>query len=336
MGTFSRKGYAMIDNCNRKIDYIRISITDRCNLRCVYCMPEEGVTILPHKEILTFDEIIRLCEIFVRLGIIKIKITGGEPLVRKDAAELIGRIKGIEGIQSISLTTNGVKLKEHLPRLIKNGLDGVNISLDTLDPMRFTEITRNNVLQEVLDGIYEALEYPDLKVKVNCVPMNNSRREDILDIAALAKDKRLIVRFIEMMPIGLGKNYTLFSEDRIVELLNEAYGPIKAYDEVLGNGPAHYYNIPGFKGKIGFISAISHQFCEECNRVRLTSNGFLKTCLHYEKGTDLRALLRNATEDALIEQVIRQTIEDKPISHNFRGNNGQDSYESGHMSQIGG
>lgn len=327
----------MIDNCNRKIDYIRISITDRCNLRCVYCMPEEGVTILPHKEILTYDEIIRLCNIFVRLGIIKIKITGGEPLVRKDAAELIGRIKELDGIQSVSLTTNGVKLKEHLPSLIKNGLDGVNISLDTLDPQRFAEVTRKNALQEVLDGIFEALEYPNLKVKVNCVPMNDSSREDILSIAALAKNRGLIVRFIEMMPIGLGKNYTLFSEDQIIELLKEAYGPIEAYDEVLGNGPAHYYNVPGFEGKIGFISAISHQFCEKCNRVRLTSDGFLKTCLHYEKGTDLKVLLRGSSDDAFLEQVIQQTIENKPISHNFRNDNiDLGSYESGHMSQIGG
>jgi cyclic pyranopterin phosphate synthase len=299
-------------------------------------MPEEGVSILPHKEILTFDEIIRLCSSFAHLGINKVKITGGEPLVRKDVVELIGWIKCLEGIQSVTLTTNGVKLKEHLPNLIKNGLDGVNISLDTLDPLRFAEVTRMNALQDVLAGIYEALKYPNLKVKINCVLMNNSSQEDILSIANLAKSSRLTVRFIEIMPIGLGKNYTYYSEDKVIELLKDAFGNLEFCDEMLGNGPAHYYTIPGFKGKIGFISAITHQFCEECNRIRLTSDGFLKTCLHYEKGADLKTLLRSGTDDALLEQVIRQAIEDKPVSHNFKDSSRQGSYERGHMSQIGG
>lgn len=327
----------MIDKCNRTIDYIRISITDRCNLRCVYCMPEEGVTLQPHKEILTYDEIIRLCICFVRLGINKIKITGGEPLVRKDVADLIGWIKCLEGIKNVTLTTNGVKLKEQLPNLIKNGLDGVNISLDTLDAKRFAGITRKDVLEEVLGGIHEALKYPKLNVKINCVPMNDTSPEDIISIAGLAKDSRLIVRFIEMMPIGLGKNYNYYNRDKIIELLEKAYGPFEVCDTVLGNGPAHYFSIPGFQGKVGFISAISHQFCGECNRVRLTSDGFLKNCLHYEKGTDLKLLLRSSnTDDALLEQVIRQTIEDKPVSHNFKDESNQGSYERGHMSQIGG
>lgn len=326
----------MIDHCNRTIDYIRISVTDRCNLRCIYCMPKEGVEPIPHKEILTYDEIIRLCRCFVSLGINKIKITGGEPLVRKGIADLIGRIKRLDGIKSVTLTTNGVNLKEQLPDLMKVGIDGINISLDTLDPDKFEQITGQDVLHEVFNGILEAIKYPELRLKINCVPIQDADQEDIINIAGLAKKYRLSVRFIEMMPIGLGKSYSYYSEDKIISILEEAYGAIEVYDVVLGNGPAHYYSIAGFTGNVGFISALSHQFCGECNRVRLTSNGFLKTCLHYEKGTDLKELLRGNQDDYRLEQSIKQTIFDKPIRHNFNNDDQEGNYEQGHMSKIGG
>lgn len=326
----------MIDSCNRNIDYIRISVTDRCNLRCIYCMPEEGVKCLSHKDILTYEEIIRLCSTFTKLGIKKIKITGGEPLVRRDIADLIGWIKCLKGIENVSLTTNGVKLKEQLPGLVKNGLDGVNISLDTLSNDNFERITRFDVLPKVLEGIEKALTYPNLKVKVNCVPMQNTKESDLIEIAGLAKDSRLSVRFIEMMPIGLGKDFNHFSEERIISILSRAYGPLEKYDEVLGNGPAHYYAIPGFTGKIGFISAITHQFCGDCNRVRLTADGYLKTCLHYDHGTDLKSLLRAKVDDKVLETVIRNTIYNKPTSHNFSKYIEEGPYEMAHMSKIGG
>lgn len=326
----------MIDQCNRKIDYVRISVTDRCNLRCIYCMPKDGVAHLEHEEILTYEEIVRLCRCFVRLGISKIKLTGGEPLVRKDIADLIWQIKGLDGIESVTLTSNGVMLKEQLPDLMKAGLDGINISLDTLNPETYERITGKYALHKVLDGIEAALMYEKLKVKVNCVPIMESDQEDIIKIAGMAKDTRLIVRFIEMMPIGLGKQFPPYSEDKIIKILEEVYGPFQLYKTSLGNGPAHYYSVPGFEGKIGFISALSHKFCDECNRVRLTSDGFLKTCLQYRKGTNLKPLLRGKEEDNALEQVIRQTIYDKPFGHNFMQDNHQESQEHNHMSSIGG
>lgn len=326
----------MIDQFNRKIDYVRISVTDRCNLRCIYCMPEEGVDPLHHQDILTYDEIIRLCRCFVNLGISKYKITGGEPLVRKDIADLISRMKELDGVKSVTLTTNGVLLKEQLPKLVNAGLDGINISLDTLNSQTFEKMTRNNELHHVIASLEESLKYNDLKVKINCVPITETDSEDIITIAGLAKKSRLNVRFIEMMPIGLGKKYSFYSEDKIISLLEGAYGPLEKIDTLQGNGPAHYYSIQGFEGKIGFISALSHQFCNECNRVRLTADGFLKTCLHYTIGTDLKAILRGDATDQTLEQIITQTIYEKPISHNFNDQHQDGTYEQGEMSKIGG
>lgn len=326
----------MIDRWDRKIDYIRISVTDRCNLRCIYCMPEEGVSSLPHEEILTYDEILRLCRCFLKSGINKVKITGGEPLVRKDIASLVGQMKTQVGMKNVTLTTNGLLLGKYLPDLVAAGLDGVNISLDTLNPSKYEKITRKDALNEVLSAIQDALNYQNLKVKINCVPVLDTDKEDIIKIAGLAKNSRLGVRFIEMMPIGLGKNYSYYSEEDIIAILKEAYGPLEPVDTVLGNGPAHYYSVSGFEGKIGFISAISHKFCNECNRVRLTSDGYLKTCLQYEHGTDLKAVLRGNKEDSFLEQMIEQTIYEKPVSHNFKGDNPQGTYELDGMSKIGG
>lgn len=326
----------MIDRWNRTIDYIRISVTDRCNLRCIYCMPEEGIEARPHEEILTYDEIIRLCRCFLKLGMNKIKITGGEPLVRKDIAFLIGQLKALEGMKEVTLTTNGLLLAQYLPDLISLGLDGVNISLDTLDPLKYQQITKKDAFMEVRSAIEKALNYEKLKVKINCVPFSDTNQKDLIDIAGLAKDSRLGVRFIEMMPIGLGKNFTYYSEEAIIAILEEAYGAFQPVNTALGSGPAHYYSVPGFKGKVGFISALSHKFCNECNRVRLTSEGYLKTCLHYEQGTDLKAILRGDSKDSYLEKMIEKTIYEKPVSHNFKGDNPQGAYELDGMSRIGG
>lgn len=326
----------MIDRWNRAIDYIRISVTDRCNLRCIYCMPQEGIEARPHEEILTYDEIIRLCRCFLKFGINKIKITGGEPLVRKDIAFLIGQLKALEGMKEVTLTTNGMLLEQYLPDLISSGLDGVNISLDTLDPLKYQQITKKDAFMEVYSAIGKALNYEKLKVKINCVPFSDTDQKDLIDITGLAKNSRLVVRFIEMMPIGLGKSFTYYSEEAIIAILEEVYGAFEPVNTVLGNGPAHYYSLPGFKGKVGFISALSHKFCNECNRVRLTSEGYLKTCLHYEQGTDLKAILRGDREDSYLEQMIENTIYEKPVSHNFKGDNPQGAYELDGMSRIGG
>lgn len=336
----------MRDQTGRNIDYIRISITDRCNLRCVYCMPEEGIKALSHDEILTYDEIIRICGCMAQMGVKKIKVTGGEPLVRKDNDVLIRRLKQIPGIEKVTLTTNGILLKEQMDRLADAGIDAINISLDTLDRQQFAQVTRNDKLEQVLDGLREALKYPDIALKINCVPIMTEER-NLVSLAALAKDHPIHVRFIEMMPIGYGRQFTFCGEDQIREILEKAYGPMTPYDGVLGNGPSHYYSLEGFEGKIGFVSSITHKFCEQCNRVRLTAEGFLKTCLQYDTGHDLRRMMRSGCGDGELKQAIGDAILHKPLSHHFleeqtggenetEGTAANIEDESRGMSQIGG
>lgn len=325
----------MFDQYDRKINYVRISVTDRCNLRCIYCMPEEGVVSTPHHEILTYDEICRVCEIFADLGISKIKITGGEPLVRKNLDQLIADIKKIKGIENVTLTTNGMLLKEQLNALVKAGLDGVNISLDTLDDNVYNEITRQRGVWKVLDSITAATAFEKIKVKVNCVPIKGLNNDDIIRVASLAKDNDICVRFIEMMPIGFGKQFEAYSEVELMAVLEARLGELTPYSGKLGNGPARYYSISGYKGKVGFISALSHQFCAECNRVRLTSTGFLKTCLQYEQGTELKSLLRAGIDKKSLKEMIRRTIYDKPLQHHFLKQEDKPS-TSKKMYEIGG
>ena len=326
----------MKDVYNREIDYIRISVTDRCNLRCVYCMPEKGIKFLEHNNILTYEEIIYLCTLFAKVGISKIKITGGEPLVRKDLYKLIKGIKSIEGINNVTLTTNGILLEEQIDDLVNAGLDGVNISIDTLQEDLFKEITRIGDVHKVINGINKALEYKNLKVKINCVPIRGKNENEIIDIVNLAKDNDLSVRFIELMPIGLGKDMKGYSEDEIKSIIEKEIGPLTPYYGKLGNGPSKNYSLENFKGKIGFISAVNHKFCEECNRVRLTSEGFLKACLQYENGSDLKSLIRNNSSNEEIIKVIEETIYNKPESHNFNRVYVENDAEKKGMSQIGG
>ena len=279
----------MIDQYGRTIEYLRISVTDRCNLRCVYCMPEEGIEQLPHEQILTFDEIERVCRISTELGISKIKLTGGEPLVRKGLPDLLGKIKRISRIEQVTLTTNGILLKNQLDELMRQGLDAVNISIDTLDETCYHTVTRCGELNQALEGLQAALEYPNLRVKLNCVPMNQSEEE-----------------YIQMA-----------SRDELLELLEKALGNAEPYEKHLGNGPAEYVSFSGFQSRIGFISAVSHKFCDSCNRIRLTAEGYLKLCLQYESGIDLRKLLRSGATDEEVKEAMRQAIWKKPACHNF-------------------
>lgn len=330
-----RDGKEMLDQYGRTIDYIRISVTDRCNLRCIYCMPEEGIEQVRHEDILSFDEITRLCSIFVQLGISKIKITGGEPLVRKGLSDLIRQIKGIPGIESVTLTTNGILLKEQMESLWRAGIDSVNVSLDTLDAQQFEQITRRGKLSDVLDGIEEGLKYTDVRMKINCVPLAGQNEAQWQKLAGLAKEKPLDVRFIEMMPIGLGRQYHGKTQEIILQELEKVYGTARGVTGHFGNGPSTYVQFSDFKGKIGFISAISHQFCNSCNRVRVTSEGDLKLCLQYAGGTDLRALLRGGNSDEEIKEIVQKTIYQKPKSHHFAEAVG-DGFEQKQMSSIGG
>ena len=334
----------MRDQFGRNIDYMRVSVTDRCNLRCIYCMPEEGVPCVSHSDILTFDEIRRICGIGAELGISRIKLTGGEPLVRRGLPGLLGMLKKIPGIEQVTLTTNGILLKDNINELVSNGLDAVNISIDTLDPEYYHKITRRGGIEEVLSGLDAALSYPALKVKVNCVPLKGMPEETYVQLASLAKDRDVDVRFIEMMPIGLGKEYCGVSGQEIYNILKERFGEAERCNGKFGNGPAVYVQFSGFQGKIGFIDAVTHKFCSTCNRVRLTSEGRLKLCLQYETGIDMRSLLRSGADDEVIRQEMRRVIYEKPACHHFADGrpdtpaslSGDEKLETRDMSQIGG
>ncbi len=326
----------MIDIYNRKIDYIRISVTDRCNLRCIYCMPEGGVKTLSHSEILSYEEIIYLCETFAKIGISKIKITGGEPLVRRDLSYLIRKIKSIENINNVTLTTNGILLEEQIDSLVMAGLDAVNVSIDALDESTYKNITRVGEVKKVLRGINKTLEYEELVVKVNCVLIEGTNDNQILELVEMAQNKKLSVRFIELMPIGLGKKMYGVGEDYIKKIIQGEFGELTPFNESLGNGPSHYYSLDDFKGKIGFISAVSHKFCDKCNRVRLTSTGFLKTCLQYDKGVNLKNLLNERKSQEELIDVIKNTIYNKPRKNRFLELSSHENFEQHMMAEIGG
>ena len=332
----------MIDKYGRVIDYLRISVTDRCNLRCVYCMPEEGVQLIEHNEILTYDEILRICRIFAGLGVSKIKLTGGEPLVRKDLSHLVKDIKSIEGIEDVTLTTNGVLLKEQIKELAEAGIDAVNISLDTLNEEQYACVTRRDKLKDALEGMYEALKYESVRVKVNCVIMPGENENEWIKLAGLSKDNPIDVRFIEMMPIGIGKSNPKGTQEIVYDKLETKFGKAKRLQGSFGNGPAVYVQFKDFVGRTGFISAISHEFCGDCNRIRLTADGFLKLCLQYSNGKDIKALLRSDMSDEDIASIIKDTIYNKPRCHQFvnSDNEGKEEgtgcLEKRRMSSIGG
>ena len=325
----------MIDGFGRNIDYIRISVTDRCNLRCVYCMPEEGVESVMHRNILTFDEIIRICRVLASKGLKKVKITGGEPLVRRGVANLIKQIKDVQGIESVTITTNGVLLSEQYYNLVGAGVDTITVSLDTMDRERFAEITRRDEFERVMNSIKYAQRENRVRLKINTVPMN-ATRQDILSLVELARDNDTDVRFIEVMPIGAGVDCDSFTEDDIKKIIEEKYGPLTFCSEVRGNGPSVHYSLEGFKGKIGFISAISHKFCDSCNRVRLTADGCLKTCLQFEAGVNLMPCLRGRGTDEQLLELLVNAINQKPKSHQFENKEEFDKREYRNMSQIGG
>lgn len=324
----------MTDGYGRTIEYIRISVTDRCNLRCVYCMPEEGVPAAAHEDILSYEEITELAEVLAGLGIRKIRLTGGEPLVRKELPALVKKLKAVPGIEKVTLTTNGLLLAENMEALAEAGIGGINLSLDTLDPEAFEKITRRRGLERVMEGFHEALKYPEIPLKVNCVPLGRED-QDAPGVAELARDWPVHVRYIEMMPIGAGRQFSLTGEERLLEELKGRYGCCTPCTEKLGDGPAHYFSFPGFRGKIGFISAVSHRFCGGCNRIRLTSGGFLKTCLQYGTGEDLRGPLREGAGREALREAVKRAVLQKPEGHRFGGEAGREA-ETRTMSQIGG
>ena len=309
----------MFDRYQREIHYLRLSVTDLCNLRCRYCMPD-GVEKLEREAVLTYEECLRLAALFAQCGIDTVRVTGGEPLVRKNVAQLVAGLKATPGIRRVTLTTNAVLLAQQLPALLDAGLDSVNISLDTLRPEVFRQITTRDDFAAVQAGLQAALE-SGLPVKLNCVPQAGVNEAELETLAALAQEHALQVRFIEMMPIGYGAAMPCISGPELRARFARRWpelAPLSAAQEhALGDGPAVYYTVPGWQGSIGFIAAVHGKFCASCNRVRLTSQGFLRPCLASETGCDLRALLRSGATDDQLLAAIRETIWAKPQEHHF-------------------
>lgn len=336
-----------VDKLGRTIDYLRISLTDRCNLRCRYCMPPDGVEWKGHDEILSFEEIERFTTIAAEEGISKVRLTGGEPLVRHGVVEHVGRLLKIPGLSSVALTTNGILLPRYAEQLRAAGLSRVNISLDSLDPVVYSEITRGGRLDEVLAGIEAAFAVGFDPVKLNVVVVR-SLDQDLLGFAKLTIDRPLHVRFIEYMPVGeaeeegtcdptgWSRDDTVPSQevlDRISEAaVAEGLGALEPVEKSAapgGWGPARYYRIDGAKGTVGVISPLSHHFCAECNRLRLTADGRVRPCLFSDDEIDVRAVLRDGTDEE-VRAVVRTALRIKPDSHHDRVGT-----ERG-MSQIGG
>ena len=323
------------DSYGREINYMRISITDRCNLRCCYCMPD-GADWIPMKDILTYEEITAVCQEAVKLGITRFKITGGEPLVRRDCSKLIRMIKEIPGTEVVTLTTNGLLLGEQLESLMQAGLDAVNISLDTLDKEKYKQITGFDKLSVVLASITKAVE-SGIPVKINAVLQKGMNEEEWLPLTHLAKNLPLSVRFIEMMPIGYGNIPQSISNEELKDKIMRYYGNLTEDFRIYGNGPAVYYSIEGFKGNIGFISAIHGKFCNLCNRIRMTSTGDIKPCLCYEQRWVLKPALRMEHKEKRqesIQKILIESIKNKPQMHCFE--DVKSVSEKHFMGQIGG
>jgi len=333
----------LIDNLGREISYLRVSITDRCNYRCIYCKPEEQFEFIPHEEILRYEEIVEIIEEAVNLGVTKVRITGGEPLARKGVVDFIKKLREIKKLEDISLTTNGFFLSEYAEKLKDAGLNRVNISLDSLQEEKYKKITRGGSLEKVLKGIDSALKAGLLPIKINTVLIRGINDDEVEDFVRLALERPLNIRFIEFMPSGeeLKDNYRdkFISVLEIKESLAEKYSfrPININS---GNGPAKYYQIKGGQGTIGFITALSQHFCETCNRIRLTSEGKLRPCLFSNKEVDIKQAIRNAKTDdkiirsKIIRNNIREAVSIKPEGHKLNEKfSNRDSFK---MSKIGG
>lgn len=323
----------MKDQFDRNIDYMRISITDRCNLRCAYCMPRD-IRKKEHEEILTYEEILRICRAAVTLGIAKFKITGGEPLVRRGCVPFMQSLKELPGSAQVTLTTNGILLAGYLDTLADCGIDGINISIDSLDAKKYKELTgcAGAEVAKVLAALERGASL-GLRMKVNAVLLDQTE-EDLTALASIAARHPIDVRFIELMPIGEGRARKGMPIGQALKILRCSWPDLAPTSETRGNGPARYYRSRGLLGRIGCIDALSHAFCGGCNRVRLTSTGYLKPCLSYEEGTDLRALLRGGATDDELCLTLQNGIYCKPRAHSFLDKSGATEHRN--MNQIGG
>lgn len=303
----------LFDNHGRPINYLRLAVTDRCNLRCFYCMPEEGIKYMPKKELLTFEEIERLVTMLAEMGISKIRLTGGEPFVRNDLMQLIRRIVEIDGIKDVHLTTNGILTTQHIPELKRLGIASVNLSMDTLDRERFKMITRRDEFGKTRETLQSLLDH-EIPVKINTVVMEGKNIEDILSLVELTKDQNVSVRFIEEMPFnGEGSHYAslAWTHKKILEHIKQEFLNIQKVQDP-ENSTAYHYQIPGFKGSVGIIAAFSRTFCGTCNRIRITAQGILKTCLYDDGVLNIKDLMRSGLSDAEVKTSLLKAFANRP------------------------
>lgn len=315
----------MKDRYGRTIKYLRLSVTDLCNCRCVYCMGENGVPRLPHSAILSFEEIEEIVRAAVSLGVTKVRLTGGEPLVRRGIDELVRRLRGIEGVEELAMTTNGARLAEYAEALKEAGLDRLNVSLDTLDPEKFRRITRIGELRDTLDGLDAARRAGFERIKLNTVLMGGVNDDEIAEIAALAKDGAFDVRFIELMPIGECTDWDrrrFLPAERVLEYLPKG-------ERVPSDGVAELWRPAGFRGTVGLIRPLSHRFCADCDRIRVTADGCLKPCLHSAREIPLRG----KHGEALV-RTIAEGMQTKPREHHMADGHASESRHG--MNRIGG
>lgn len=327
----------MRDCFKRDINYLRVSVTDRCNFRCAYCMPPGGVELLKSADILSYEEILRVITVLGRHGVDKVRLTGGEPLVRKDIVEFIAAISSLKHVRDLSMTTNGSLLKPLAHRLKAAGLNRVNISLDTLDPERFSEISGGGLLTETLEGIESAIDAGLNPVKINVVLTSFLSGFDLDKFIEIIHLYPISIRFIEYMPLGDSDIQNAMSTEEVKRIINNAgYGLLEISEGLEGNGPAKYYKLPNSKGTFGFITPVSDHFCGSCNRIRLTADGRLKPCLLSNHEVDIRTTLRSAyCDDAMLAEIFYEAIQAKQIRHNLYRKSEYPAFQR-RMSQIGG
>ena len=328
----------LVDSYGRRIKSLRISVTDKCNFRCTYCMPAEGLPWLKKAEILSYEEIVRIAHVAVGMGIEQIRLTGGEPLVRRDLPELVRQLHTIPGLRSLSLTTNGILLKHQARMLAEAGLTRINVSLDSLLREKFAQLTRRDQLDHVLEGLAELERHPSIHpIKINAVAMRGYTEEEVLDFARLARNKAYVMRWIEFMPLDADQAWRkedILTGKEIQQIIEATYGPLVPITTGDPSETARRYTFSDGIGEVGFINPVSEPFCAQCDRIRITADGQLRTCLFATEETDLRAVLRSDSDDEELARVMRQAVWHKELKHYIGDKRFKRASRS--MSMIGG
>lgn len=328
----------LIDSYGRRIKSMRISVTDKCNFRCTYCMPAEGLPWLKKAEILSYEELMRISRVAVSMGIEQVRLTGGEPLVRRDLPELVRQLHELEGLRSLSLTTNGILLPQQAKALAEAGLTRINVSLDTLLHEKFTQVTRRDQLDRVLEGLDALAAYPSIHpIKINAVAMRNFSEAEVLDFVRFARDKAYVMRWIEFMPLDadqIWRKEDILTGSEIKAIIEAAYGPLVPITSGDPSETARRYTFSDSIGEVGFINPVSEPFCAQCDRIRITADGQLRTCLFATEETDLRSVVRSDADDLELARVIRQAVWHKELKHYIGDKRFKRANRS--MSMIGG